>query len=460
MPLKGPADYWADLRRRIKNALGLIIAARYDTPPVPGKAMPARSRAGSAKSRRGKPAAPKRARGTGKARPSAATGDSEAARLASELSAMGEILRLISDSGTNSTAVLQSVAEHAARICQAQFAEIFLVDGDNLRDVAWFGELKRTLVIPLNRFSVSGRSVCDMRPISIDDLQNAGDDFADGRELARRDGHRSILAVPLIRESQAVGTIIIRRTEVRPFERKHIDLLTNFAAQAVIAIENARLLNELRELLEQQTATADVLGIISSSPGKLGPVFQAMLANATRICEAELGMLWLAERDGFRPAALHGLPPDLAGMRQHEQIFHFDPELPLGRVVQTKQLDHIADARTEPGYIKGLEPFREFVDVFGARTFVLIPMLKDDALIGVIAIYRKEVRPFTAKQTALVQNFAAQAVIAIENTRLLNELRQRTADLSESLEQQTATSEVLELSVRRQAIFSQYFLQY
>ena len=193
----------------------------------------------------------------------AASHESEAAQLASELSAMSGILRLISNSPSNVGAVLQSVAEHSAHICQAQLVDIFLVENDVLRNVAWFGELKRTLsrgrAFPLDRSSVAGRSVCDMRPVSVDDLRNAGDEFARGREVARKGGHRSIVAVPLTREGRALGTIVVFRTEVRPFERKHIDLLTSFAAQAVIAIENARLLNELRESLEQQTATADVL---------------------------------------------------------------------------------------------------------------------------------------------------------------------------------------------------------
>src|SRR5262249_46251887 len=240
--------------------------------------MRRRSRAGSVKPRRRKTAAPRRFGGAKPAPPrrsTAAGRESEAARLASELSAMSEILRLIAKSPSNLTTVLNSVAEQAARICQAQYVDIFLVENDTLRDVAWFGELKRTLTIPLDRTSVSGRSVCEMRAISIDDLQNAGDDLARGREIARKDGHRSIIAVPLIQEGRALGTIMVRRTEIRPFEQKHIALLTNFAAQAVIAIENARLLNELRqrttdlsESLEQQTATSEVLRVISSSQGE------------------------------------------------------------------------------------------------------------------------------------------------------------------------------------------------
>jgi GAF domain-containing protein len=186
--------------------------------------MRRRSRASSksTKARSRNHAAPKRASGTARPRSSSATSrDSKAARLASELSAMGGILRLIANSPSNATAVLQSVAEQAAQICQAQYVDIIVVENENLRDVAWYGEIKRTLAFPLDRSTAAGRSVSDKRAISIDDMQNAGPEFARGREIALRDGHRSVLAVPLIRDDRAIDAIIVRRTEIRPFDIFH-----------------------------------------------------------------------------------------------------------------------------------------------------------------------------------------------------------------------------------------------
>ena len=233
-----------------------------------------------------------------------------------------------------------------------------------------------------------------------------------------------------------MGAILVRRQEALPFTDKQIELVQNFAAQAVIAIENTRLLNELRQSLEQQTATADVLRVISSSPGDLEPVFQAMLDNATRICEAKFGNLYRFDGKAFHFAAEVGSPPELAEFQRRRGPFQPLPGSRLDRVMRTKQVSYAADDAAEavPG---------PAVRLGGARSMIVVPMLKDDELIGAITIYRQEVRPFTDKQVELVQNFAAQAVIAIENTRLLNELRQRTDDLSEALEQQTATSEVL-----------------
>jgi class 3 adenylate cyclase/putative methionine-R-sulfoxide reductase with GAF domain len=250
--------------------------------------------------------------------------------------------------------------------------------------------------------------------------------------------------VPLCKDESVLGVITIYRQEVRPFTDKQIALVQNFAAQAVIAIENTRLLNELRQSLEQQTATADVLRVISSSPGELEPVFQAMLGNATRICDAKFANLLLYDGGAFRVASLHAAPAGWAEFRLSEPIVRPSRrDDPLYRLAATKQLQHVPDIKAEKAYIEHDPPIVAMADVAGARTVLLVPMLKENELVGVIGIYRREVRPFTDKQIELVANFAAQAVIAIENARLLNELRQRTADLSESLEQQTATSEVL-----------------
>src|SRR5262249_17928879 len=244
-----------------------------------------------------------------------------------------------------------------------------------------------------------------------------------------------------LKDNALVGVIGIYRLEVRPFSDKQIELVTNFARQAVIAIENTRLLNELRESLQQQTATSEVLGVISSSPGDLEPVFQAMLTHATRICEAKFGFLWLSEDDGFRAVARHGIPPALAERYQRESVIRPAPHIPLGRLARTRKVFQIPDITAEPGYFEGFGPLVELADFGGARTLLLVPMLKESELVGAITVYRQEIRPFTDKHGELITNFAAQAVIAIENTRLLNELR-------ESLQQQTATAEVLKVISR------------
>jgi signal transduction histidine kinase/uncharacterized membrane protein len=248
--------------------------------------------------------------------------------------------------------------------------------------------------------------------------------------------HRTILAVPMLREDKIVGVIVIRRTRVEPFTEKQIALVSSFAIQAVIAIENTRLLNELRESLDQQTATADVLRVISSSPGELEPVFQTILENATRICGAAFGNLHLYENGAFRRATLYGAPPAWRETTSREPVIQPNATNPIFRIIKTKAVLNIPDMATEQAYIEREPVVVALVERAGARSIIGVPMLKEDELIGVITVFRQEVRPFTDKQIALVQNFAAQAVIAIENTRLLNELR-------ESLNQQTATSEVL-----------------
>jgi two-component system, NtrC family, sensor kinase len=285
------------------------------------------------------------------------------------------------------------------------------------------------------------------RDRAVAELLIESEEFPEGSATARQIGYRTMIAVPLMREGFAIGTIAVRRVEARLFSDKQVELLSNFAAQAVIAIENTRLLNELRkrttdltESLEQQTATSDVLQIISSSPGDLEPVFQAMLSNATRICEAPFGNLYLCEADAFRLVATHHTSPAYVAARTRNPLLRPPPDAPLGRLAITKQVVQVADIRTLPSRD---HPFVAPGVTAGYRTVLSIPLLKDDELIGAFSMIRQEVRAFTDKQIALLTNFARQAVIAIENSRLLNELRQRTTDLTESLDQQTAISEIL-----------------
>src|SRR5262244_1787577 len=226
----------------------------------------------------------------------------------------------------------------------------------------------------------------------------------------------------MLKGGELVGTITIYRLEVKLFTDKQIALVETFAAQAVIAIENTRLLNELRESLQQQTATSDVLKVISSSPGELEPVFSAMLENAVRICGASFGNLLLYEGDVFRHVALHNAPKSWAADSERDPVPPRRSARILYGVADTRQVAHVADIAAE-------NPDEPIAKIAGARTLLIVPMLKENDLIGAIAIYRQEVRPFNDKQIDLVKNFANQAVIAIENTRLLSELRQRTGDL-------------------------------
>jgi adenylate cyclase len=338
-----------------------------------------------------------------------------------------DVLKGISRSTFDLQTVLDTLAESAVQLCEAYDALIFLREGKkSLRVTAHHGAIP-TYITPIGRGFVSGRAFIDRTPIHIHDLQASTHEFPDGSKAAVRFGYRTILAVPLLRQDKAIGVLTIRRTEVKPFTDKQIELVQNFAAQAVIAIENTRLLNELRESLQQQTATADVLKVISSSPGNLEPVFHSILENVTQICEARFGTLNFYENNAFRTVALHNPPPQFA-MRLG-QVIHPHPESGLAHVARTKQIAHIEDIRTRKPYLEGNQAVVELADLAGARTLLIVPMLKEGELVGAISIYRQEVRPFTDKQIELVKNFAAQAVIAIENTRLLNELRERTDQL-------------------------------
>jgi GAF domain-containing protein len=366
--------------------------------------------------------------------------------------ATSEVLRLISAAPGDLKRVFAVILESATRLCQANFGTLYLAEGDFCRAVAMhnappaFVEFRsRQPLAPITGATVLARVAKTKRTIQVADMAAEAASYKNPQErrFVKLTRVRSLVTVPMLKDDELIGMITVYRQEVRPFSKAQVDLLTSFAAQAVIAIENTRLLNELRQSLEQQTATADVLRVISSSPGELEPVFTAMLENATRICQANFGILTLREGDAWRIGAMHNTPPAFTELRQREPVFRPGPLTVVARVADTKQPLHIFDAAEDVSYQERDPSAVVFVELAGVRTVLMIPMLKDEELIGTIAIYRQEVQPFIDMQIELVTNFAAQAVIAIENTRLLNELRQRTTDLTESLEQQTATSEVL-----------------
>ncbi|MGA7665159.1 MAG: GAF domain-containing protein [Pseudolabrys sp.] len=384
----------------------------------------------------------------------------ENTRLLSELreslqqqTATADVLRVISSSPGELKPVFNAILENAVRLCDAKFGHLWLREGEALRMggthgapdpfVAYLREVPIFRPKPETGLGQLLRMKQLFHLADIAALPTYGDKLREATiKLA---GARSLIGVPMIKDDEVIGAIVIYRQEVRPFNDKQIALVQNFAAQAVIAIENTRLLNELRESLQQQTATADVLKVISSSPGDMKPVFEAMLTNALRICEAKFGHLLLYDGDRFHAAHLHDVPAAYREYWQKHGPIRPGPNTGLGRIVRDKQMFHIPDLKAEAAYAARDSLRVVTVEQAGARSLVGVPMLKEGNLVGAIVIYRQEVRPFTERQIELLKNFAAQAVIAIENTRLLNELRQRTDDLTESLEQQTATSEVLRI---------------
>jgi GAF domain-containing protein len=360
--------------------------------------------------------------------------------------ATADVLKVISRSTFDLPAVLNTLVESAVRLCDGYDAVILLREGGALTFGAHHGPIAMDfLKWPLTRNWTAGRAVLDKAPIHVHDLTAAGDEFPEGHAMALRLGHRTILSVPLLRDHEAIGSLTVRRSEVRPFTNKQIELVETFADQAVIAIENVRLFEaeqertrELTESLEQQTATTEVLRVISNSPGDVQSVFHAMLENGVRACGAKFGVLFRYESGMFQPTAMLDVPPAFAEVLVRQGAFPPQPGQLFGRLCESKKIIQVEDRATEAHD----SPSARYG---GARSAIAVPMLKADELVGAFFIYRTEVQPFTDKQIELVQNFAAQAVIAIENARLLNELRQRTNDLSEALEQQTASAEVLKV---------------
>jgi len=388
-------------------------------------------------------------------RSSAGSQDAEVARLTRELkealqqqTATSEVLKVISGSPGDLEPVFAAMLENAVRICDAKFGNIFRWDGGVFHLIAThntppaFAEVRRRLPLRTAPENLIGRMVTTKMVVHVADLA-AEQAYIDQRSpqyvaAVELGGVRTFLAVPMLKENELVGAFILYREEVRPFTDKQIALVTSFAAQAVIAIENARLLNELRqrttdltEALEQQRATSDLLQVISGSPGNLEPVFQAMLQNAVTICGANFGNMFLYENDAFRTVALYNAPEAYAKARMGRS-FHPPPESGLSRLAATKEVIQTADVRAAEGYTNRDPFFVAAVELAGIRTLIAAPLMQEGHLIGAIVIYRQEVRPFSEKQIEVVKNFASQVVIAIENSRLLNELRDRTSELERS----------------------------
>jgi GAF domain-containing protein len=384
--------------------------------------------------------------------------ETNVARLTRELqealeqqTAMSEILGVISSSPTDLAPVFNAILANATRLSEGNLAALWRYDGKFLVGAAQYNGSAAFVDKYMGARMEPGRAgparlaALERRTVHVADITTEP-----GFQplVLQYERARSVLAVPLLRGKDLIGVIAIWRREVRPFTDKQIELVKNFAAQAVIAIENTRLLNELHqrtddlsEALEQQTATAEVLKVISSSPGDLQPVFDAILANATDLCGARFASLRLSEGDQLRTVSLYNAPTALVEHWQRTPLVRPHPESALGRAALTKQVVQIDDVTKGPANRKRDPLVVAGADLGGYRTVLAVPMVKEDALIGVISIYHQEVHPFTDKEIELVKNFAAQAVIAIENTRLLNELR-------ESLQQQTATADVLKVISR------------
>jgi class 3 adenylate cyclase/predicted component of type VI protein secretion system len=356
--------------------------------------------------------------------------------------ATAEVLRVINSSPGDLTPVFDAILEKAHTLCGATLGSLRIFEGNHARSVAQRGhsaefayELRQR--VPVSNVPLS-KSLIEGAPfVHILDIAELNHPMA--RSSVESSGVRTLLAIPLRKDKALLGAIFAGRQEVRAFTDKQIALLQNFAAQAVIAMENARLLTETREALEQQTATAEVLGVINSSPGDLAPVFDAMLEKALRLCDAAFGIINTYDGELFHPVAMRS-PPALA------DTFRSAPNLPrasrhsgLRRIVLGEDVVQIEDLVADPVYQEG--EARRVIEAAGAHSYLGVALRLEGKLLGTIGTYRQEVRPFSDKQIALLQNFAAQAVIAMENARLLGELRERTdqvAELNRGLEARVA----------------------
>ncbi|MGH8676395.1 MAG: GAF domain-containing protein, partial [Burkholderiales bacterium] len=365
--------------------------------------------------------------------------------------ATSAILRAMSSSPADLQAVLDAVAESSARLCEANDAVVFRVDGDVLHAAAHYGSIPTSAVeepVPIRQDVVTGRVILERRVFHVADvLAEPDSEFAGSKAYAARFGYRTYLGVPMLREGKAIGVIGMRRAEVRPFSEKQIALLETFADQAVIAIENTRLFNELEsrnrdlsKLLEQQTATSEILRVISSSPTDVQPVFDAIARSALRLIGGHSAGVARRADDTLHLAAITAT--NEAGDEALRKMFpaKLTGQGVLGKAVLSGLPAYVSDFETDPAYSPA---FRETVRLRGYRALLAVPMMRDGGAVGGITVTRRDPGPFTDHQINLLKTFADQAVIAIENTRLFKELQARNRDLTESLEQQTATSEIL-----------------
>ena len=401
-------------------------------PPVARKSSQGDSRVGDLEKR-----LEEALRGKAEAQEQLQARDRELTDALEQQTATSEILRVISSSPTDLQPVMDAVAENAARVCGATDATIRLIEGDIMRVASRFGAIAPVApeVIPVDRDSHTGRAIVERRTIHIEDIRRLPE-----TEFPRiiRGHQRTVLATPLMRKGEPIGAILIRRVEVDPFTDKQIELLKTFADQAVIAIENVRLFNETKEALEQQTATGEILRVISSSPTDVQPVFDIIAANAKRLCDARECAVFKFDGD-----LIHLVAHADIGAEWTKALRSAYPRRPgrgmiTARAIQMGSAVHVPDVQADPEF-----DLTEAAQASGVRTTLSIPMIREGEVIGAITVDRRELKPFLDKEIGLVKTFADQAVIAIENVRLFKELQTSNRELTTALDKQTATSDIL-----------------